>query len=83
MKLSLEKVYDPSKVESKWYKHWMEKGYMHAEVKQDEDRYCIVIPPPNITGILTVGHVLVNSLQDVLIRWQRMQGGRMVAGWEK
>jgi valyl-tRNA synthetase len=76
MTRSLEKVYDPSKVESKWYKHWLEKGYMHAEVKPGEEKYCIVIPPPNITGILTVGHVLVNSLQDVLIRWQRMQGNQ-------
>jgi valyl-tRNA synthetase len=65
--------YDPSQVEDKWYKHWMDKGYFRSE-PDDREPYCIVIPPPNVTGVLHMGHILNNTLQDVLVRRARMQG---------
>ena len=61
-------------VEDKWYKHWLEKKYFHADASSDKEPYTIVIPPPNVTGMLTVGHVLNNTIQDVLIRKARMEG---------
>ncbi len=70
----LSAQYDPQKVEDKWYKHWLEKGYFRAEAKSKKPAYTIVIPPPNITGELHYGHALNNTLQDILIRWKRMQG---------
>lgn len=74
-KIKLNKRYDPGKVESRWYNYWMEKGFFHADEKSDnKKRYCIVIPPPNITGSLHIGHALNNTLQDILIRWKRMDG---------
>nr|WP_302595146.1 valine--tRNA ligase [uncultured Cellulosilyticum sp.] len=70
----LEKVYDPSQVEERLYKNWMEKGYFHAEVEKDKKPFTIVMPPPNITGQLHMGHALDNTLQDILTRYKRMQG---------
>ncbi len=70
----LEKRYDPRKVESKWYSFWKKEGLFHASAAHPEESFTIVIPPPNVTGILTMGHVLNNTIQDVLIRWKRMQG---------
>ncbi len=70
----LPKVYDPKDVESKWYKHWMDEGYFHAEVDPSKESYCITIPPPNVTGSLHIGHALCYTIQDVLGRWKRMQG---------
>ncbi|UCF79595.1 MAG: valine--tRNA ligase [Candidatus Eiseniibacteriota bacterium] len=66
--------YDPSQVEEKWYSYWLEKGCFSASPREDARPYCIVIPPPNVTGILTMGHVLNNTLQDIIIRWRRMEG---------
>ncbi len=66
--------YDPKPVEEKWYRFWEEEGYFRAEVDPKKKPYSIVIPPPNITGSLHLGHALNNSLQDVLVRWKRMQG---------
>ncbi len=74
MKQELAKTYDHALVEGKWYKHWEENGYFHAEPNPDKKPYCIVIPPPNITGKLHMGHALDNTLQDVLIRYKRMSG---------
>ncbi|MHC1747807.1 MAG: valine--tRNA ligase [Cellulosilyticaceae bacterium] len=71
---NLEKVYDPSVVEDRLYKTWMDKGYFHAEVDKSKEPFTIVIPPPNITGQLHMGHALDNTLQDILIRYKRMQG---------
>jgi valyl-tRNA synthetase len=71
---NLEKTYNPSQVEDKIYQEWIEKKYFHAEVNKDKKPYTIVIPPPNITGQLHMGHALDNTLQDILIRWKRMQG---------
>jgi valyl-tRNA synthetase len=70
----LDKTYDPKAVEERWYQVWNQQGYFHASVTHPGQPYCIVIPPPNVTGSLHVGHALNNSLQDILIRWRRMQG---------
>ncbi|TGU70669.1 valine--tRNA ligase [Geomonas terrae] len=70
----LEKVYEPKSVEQKWYQEWEGKGYFHATVPSDKPGYSIVIPPPNITGVLHMGHALNNTLQDILCRWKRMSG---------
>jgi valyl-tRNA synthetase len=70
----LDKTYDPKAVEARWYQLWEQRGYFHASVTHPGQPYCIVIPPPNVTGSLHVGHALNNSIQDILIRWRRMQG---------
>ena len=70
----IPKAFNPNEAESKWYSYWEDNGFFRASVKADKKRYTIVIPPPNITGILTMGHVLNNTLQDVFIRWKRMEG---------
>ena len=71
---TLEKTYVPARVEDKWYDHWLEKNYFHANANSNKEPYSIVIPPPNVTGMLTVGHVLNNTIQDLLIRKARMEG---------
>ena len=71
---NIPKVYDPASVEKKWYKFWEEHCYFHAEVEEGKEAFSIVIPPPNITGQLHMGHALDNTLQDILIRWHRMMG---------
>ena len=73
-KENIPTVYDPASVETKWYKVWEESGAFHAEPCSDGKAYSIVIPPPNVTGQLHMGHALDNALQDILIRWRRMQG---------
>ena len=70
----LAKVYDPSVVEERLYNKWLEKKYFHAEVDKTKKPYSIVMPPPNITGQLHMGHALDNTIQDILIRWKRMSG---------
>ncbi len=67
-------VYDPQAVEAKWYKFWEDNRLFHAEVNTDQTPYSIVIPPPNVTGQLHMGHALDNTLQDILIRFKRLQG---------
>ncbi|MGI5887847.1 MAG: valine--tRNA ligase [Oscillospiraceae bacterium] len=74
MAKELDKVYDPSKVEGKIYDMWLEKKYFHADAKSKKEPYTIVMPPPNITGQLHMGHALDMTLQDILIRTRRMQG---------
>ena len=71
---NLEKTYDPSKVEERLYKMWTDNGYFHAEIDPEKEPYTIVIPPPNVTGQLHMGHALDETLQDILIRYKRMQG---------
>ncbi|HWJ04015.1 MAG TPA: class I tRNA ligase family protein, partial [Verrucomicrobiae bacterium] len=73
-KKAMSTVYDPSTVEAKWYQEWMEKNYFHAEVEKDKTPFSIVMPPPNVTGSLHLGHAMDNTLQDILTRWRRMQG---------
>lgn len=72
--MSLATKYNPSKVEAKWYQHWMAQGFFHATPNAQKEPYCIVIPPPNVTGVLHMGHMLNNTIQDVLIRKARMEG---------
>ena len=74
MRKQLEKVYDPKQVEDRTYQFWMDGNYFHAEVDPKKEPYTIVIPPPNITGQLHMGHALDETFQDILIRWRRMQG---------
>ena len=70
----LDKIYDPKAVEARWYEVWTQKGYFHASPTHPGLPYSIVIPPPNVTGSLHVGHALNHSIQDILVRWRRMQG---------
>ena len=70
----IDKTYNWDKLEDHWYQHWLEKGYFKGDPDSDKEPYSIVIPPPNVTGMLTMGHVLNNTIQDVLIRKARMEG---------
>lgn len=71
--MEIASKYDPVSVEDKWYAYWLQKGYFHS-VPDERDPYCIVIPPPNVTGVLHMGHMLNNTIQDILVRRARMQG---------
>ena len=70
----LAKTYDPKGIEGRLYKKWEDNGYFHAEVDRSKKPFTIVMPPPNITGQLHMGHALDNTMQDILIRYKRMQG---------
>ena len=74
MNTDIPKAYDPHQTEEKWYRYWQEKGYFKADNTVGGKPYSIVIPPPNVTGSLHMGHALNNTLQDILIRWRKMQG---------
>lgn len=76
--MALGKTYDPHATEERWYRYWLDGGFFHAEVDKEKEPFCIVIPPPNVTGQLHLGHALDNTLQDILIRWQRMRGKNAV-----
>jgi len=74
MKLNdLPKHYDPKLTEDKWYQFWLKRGFFHADVTSKKETFSVVIPPPNVTDVLHLGHALNNTLQDILIRWKRMQ----------
>jgi len=73
-RVDMPTVYDPRSVEGKWYDYWETNGFFHTGVKADQEPFCIVMPPPNVTGQLHMGHALDNTLQDILTRWRRMQG---------
>jgi valyl-tRNA synthetase len=70
----LSKAYDPTEVEGRWYPLWLERGYFTAEAKSEKPPFCIVLPPPNVTGSLHLGHALTATIQDILSRWKRMSG---------
>lgn len=72
--MELSKAYEFSDVEKKWGAFWLEKGFFKADAHSPKPAYCISIPPPNVTGVLHMGHALVNTLQDLLVRYKRMQG---------
>ncbi|MWX63352.1 class I tRNA ligase family protein, partial [Francisella tularensis] len=74
MKKELDKVYSPTEIEDRWYKIWEENGYFSAQHNEEKPGYSIVIPPPNVTGILHMGHMLDNTIQDAIIRYKRMSG---------
>ena len=71
--MTIAPKYSPKAIEDKWYSYWMEKGFFHSE-PDDREAYTVVIPPPNVTGVLHMGHMLNNTIQDVLVRRKRMQG---------
>jgi len=70
----LPKHYDPKQTENKWYQFWLDEKFFHADANSKKETFSMVIPPPNVTDVLHVGHALNNTLQDILIRWKRMQG---------
>lgn len=72
--MSISAQYDPTQVEDKWYQYWMDQNFFHATPKTGKEAYTIVIPPPNVTGVLHMGHMLNNTIQDVLTRKARMEG---------
>ena len=74
MAKELAKTYDPSQIEDRIYANWEEKGYFHAEVDPKKKPFTIMMPPPNITGQLHMGHALDNTMQDILSRYKRMEG---------
>lgn len=71
--MEIPKTYEAGKAEEKWYAHWLEKGYFHSE-PDEREAYTVLIPPPNVTGVLHMGHMLNNTIQDVLVRKARMEG---------
>ncbi|MFT6205164.1 MAG: valyl-tRNA synthetase [Spirosomataceae bacterium] len=72
--MEISKTYDPTAIEDKWYQYWLDNGFFKAKPNPDKEPYSIVIPPPNVTGVLHMGHMLNNTIQDVLIRKARMEG---------
>lgn len=74
MKSKMPKTYKASDAEDKWYQFWCDGNYFKGKVDKNKKPYSIVIPPPNVTGMLHLGHVLNNTLQDILIRWRKMNG---------
>lgn len=70
----LSTKYNPTEVEDKWYSYWMKMGFFHSEPNPQKEPYCIVIPPPNVTGVLHMGHMLNNTIQDIMVRRARMEG---------
>ena len=74
MEKELNKIYDPKEVEDRLYEFWENNNYFHAEPDKSKNPYTIVIPPPNITGKLHMGHALDETLQDIIVRFKRMQG---------
>ncbi|MBU8897863.1 valine--tRNA ligase [Corallococcus sp. M34] len=70
----LSKAYEPSEVEARWYNVWLERDYFRAEATSTKPPFCIVLPPPNVTGSLHIGHALTATIQDILTRWKRMSG---------
>ena len=71
---NMEKTYDPKPIENKWYQEWLSKGKFHADADSDKPSFSIVIPPPNVTGSLHMGHAFNNTFQDIMCRFKRMQG---------
>ncbi|MGB9893902.1 MAG: class I tRNA ligase family protein, partial [Candidatus Saccharicenans sp.] len=70
----LDKVYDPKPVEAKWSKFWLEEKLFVADVHSPRPKFSLVLPPPNVTGVLHMGHALCFTLPDIIVRWKRMQG---------
>ena len=72
--MSMEKEYRPEAIEERWAREWVERGLFTAGTDRAKRPFCMVIPPPNVTGNLHMGHVLVYTLHDIVARWRRMQG---------
>src|ERR1700742_4580539 len=71
---ALSKQYEPTEVEARWIRFWIENGFFHADENSPRVQYAITLPPPNVTGSLHIGHALGSTMQDILIRWRRMRG---------
>src|SRR6185295_5208420 len=80
--MEISSKYNPASVEQKWYDHWMSHGFFKGDAARGKalgkEPYCIVIPPPNVTGVLHMGHMLNNTIQDIMVRKARMQGKEAV-----
>jgi len=76
--MTMEKNYEPHSIEDKWYEKWLEEKTFHSDSSKGGEPYCIMIPPPNVTGILHMGHALNNTIQDIMARWRRMEGRNVV-----
>jgi valyl-tRNA synthetase len=74
----IDKHYDPHAIEARWYAAWQERGLFHGDPARGGEAYCVMLPPPNVTGILHMGHALNITIQDILVRWRRMQGRNVV-----
>ena len=74
MKKEISKIYNPKGVEKRWYDFWLENGFFHADPKSSKESFTIVIPPPNVTAELHIGHALNNTIQDIFIRYKKMRG---------
>src|SRR5690606_8894559 len=72
--MAIASKYNPGEIEDKWYQLWLDKKFFHSKPNKNKKPYTIVIPPPNVTGVLHMGHMLNNTIQDVLIRKKRMEG---------
>src|SRR5690348_18431967 len=72
--MTISKTYNPKEVENKWYSYWLKQNFFGSKPDPKKEPYTIVIPPPNVTGVLHMGHMLNNTIQDVLVRRARMQG---------
>ena len=70
----LSKAYDPTEVEGRWYAIWLQRGYFKAEASSSKPAFSMILPPPNVTGSLHLGHALTATVQDILARWKRMSG---------
>ncbi|GAH18156.1 unnamed protein product, partial [marine sediment metagenome] len=70
----MPKAYEPGKVEQKWYQFWLEKGYFKPRIDPEKKPFVIIMPPPNVTGELHIGHALTATIEDILTRWHRMKG---------
>src|SRR4030067_1420703 len=70
----IPKAYEPAQVEQKWYRFWMEQGYFTPKIDRDKEPFIVIMPPPNVTGELHVGHALTATLEDIMTRWHRMKG---------
>ena len=74
IKDEMPKAYEPAKIEQKWYRFWMEKGYFQPRIDPAKKPFVIIMPPPNVTGELHIGHALTATLEDIMSRWHRMKG---------
>jgi len=74
IKYEMPKAYEPGKIEQKWYKFWLEKGYFKPKIDPEKKPFVIIMPPPNVTGELHIGHALTATLEDIMTRWHRMKG---------
>ena len=74
MSVELSKQFNPAEAQKRWYTHWESEGYFHSQKNPGRDAFSVVIPPPNVTGALHMGHALNGTLQDILVRFKRMQG---------